>query len=306
MKSMIGKLAAAFTMAALHITSWLPLRLSQGVGKFIGAITYTFNTRLAKVTRENVRLCFPELSADDQQALIRDSLRQTGQTLMETPATWLARSSRLNRWICNLEGEDILDNAVAEGNGVIIVLPHMGNWELFNVYFARRGKMTALYSPPRQNYLVEVMRDIRNRFGNELVPTNVKGIATLYRRLNEGQVVTILPDQVPRTGVYAPFFGVQALTDNLVSRLLQKTHARVVCAYVRRREDESGFDVVFREPVEDIYSNDLVTSAAALNKTVEACVEDAPAQYQWEYKRFKERPSGERKLYRFNRPEGFH
>lgn len=306
MKSIISKSAAAFTMAALHIMSWLPLRLSQTVGIFVGTIAYTFNARLAKVTRENIRLCFPDMSAGDQQELIRNSLQQTGQTLMETPATWLGSASRLNRWICNLEGEQILDHAVAEGRGVIILLPHMGNWELFNVYFARRGTMTALYSPPRQNYLVGVMGDIRSRFGNELVPTNVKGIATLYRRLNEGQVVTILPDQVPRTGVYAPFFGVQALTDHLVSRLLQKTRARAVCAYIRRNQNEGGFDVVFREPVEEIYSNDLAASAAALNKTVEACVEDAPAQYQWEYKRFKERPSGERKLYRFNRPEGFH
>lgn len=306
MKEIRDKLAASLAMVVLRLMSWFPLRLSQTVGRFIGIVNYLANSRLSKVTRENISICFPEMDEPEQKALIRASLRETGKTLMETPATWLGGFDRLNSWICDVENEHILDNAIAEGGGVIIMLPHIGNWELFNAYYARRGTMTALYSPPRQHYLVGIMKEIRNRYGNTLVPTNVKGIATLYRCLDRGQVVTILPDQVPRTGVYAPFFGVEALTDHLVSRLLQKTNARAVCAYVRRCRDKSGFNIVFVQPSEGIYSNDTTTSAIALNKTIEACVKDTPAQYQWEYKRFKERPRGERKLYRFNRPEGFH
>lgn len=306
MKEIGDKLAASLAMVVLRLMSWFPLHLSQAVGKTIGIVNYRFNSRLSKVTRENISICFPKMDEAEQETLIRASLQETGKTLMETPATWLGGFDRLNSWIRDVENEHILDNAIAEGGGVIVMLPHIGNWELFNVYYARRGTMTALYSPPRQKYLVSVMRNIRNRYGNKLVPTNVKGIATLYRCLDQGEVVTILPDQVPRTGDYAPFFGVEALTDHLVSRLLQKTRARAVCAYVQRCRDKSGFKVIFSEPLVDIYSNDTTTSARALNKTIEACVERAPSQYQWEYKRFKERPSGERKLYRFNRPEGFH
>lgn len=300
------KLGANLIMTVLRLMALIPLPVSRWLGKMIGMINYRFNTRAMKVSRANIEVCLPELTAEEQDSLVRQSLIETGRTMIETPAAWLASADRLSRWIKHVENEDVLDNAIAKGRGVIVLLPHLGSWELFNVWYARRGSLTALYSPPRQRYLVEVMRDIRHGFGNDLVPTNVKGIATLYRRLDEGKVITVLPDQVPASGVYAPFFDIDCLTDRLVPRLLQKTDASVVCVYVRRRADGDGFDVVFREADRDIYSQDIAVSAAALNASIEACVRDVPAQYQWEYKRFRERPAGERKLYRFNGPAAYH
>jgi KDO2-lipid IV(A) lauroyltransferase len=48
---------------------------------------------------------------------------------------------------------------------------------------------------------------------------------------------------------------------------------------------------------EDLYSEDIQTSLAALNRGVEAIVALAPEQYQWEYKRFRDRPAGESPAY---------
>ena len=199
------------------------------------------------------------------------------------------------------------DNALTLAHCFIqqVIRRYPGNWELCNVYFAGRGKMTALYQPPRKAYLHETMKKIRSHFGNELVAANVKGIARLYRVLEKGGVVVILPDQVPGTGLYVPFFGIEALTDKLLSRLVQKTDARVVAACVTRLED-GRFEVGFRAVDEGIYSSDIETSVRAVNATVENCVREIPAQYQWEYKRFRERPGGEKKIYRFGRPEAFH
>jgi KDO2-lipid IV(A) lauroyltransferase len=150
-----------------------------------------------------------------------------------------------------------------------------------------------------------MMKRIRHRFGNELVATNVKGVTRLYRTLEEGGTVIILPDQVPSSGIYVPFFGVDALSDKLISRLVQKTGARVVAASVTRLEN-GQFEVGIKTADDNIYSDDIVTSVRAVNKTVEDCVREIPAQYQWEYKRFRERPAGQKKIYRFNKPEAFH
>jgi KDO2-lipid IV(A) lauroyltransferase len=48
-----------------------------------------------------------------------------------------------------------------------------------------------------------------------------------------------------------------------------------------------------------IYSEDQLTSVAGLNASVAACVQRAPAQYQWEYKRFRRLPPEYPKHYRF-------
>ena len=298
---LLGKLVQTL----FWLLSKLPRQASQLIGRWVGRINIVFKTRSYLVTMVNLELCFPEMPDSERESLARRSLLSTGQTLMETPAVWLAEPAILNNWIVSVVNEELLDEAISSNKGVIVLLPHIGNWELFNVYFAQRGKMTALYQPPRQPYLKDMMEDIRGKFGNEMVPTNVKGVARLYKVLQAGGVVTILPDQVPAKGLYVSFFGVDALTDQLISRLVNKTGALVVAVSVVRDED-GHFRIVIQAGDESINTADIEASILGVNKTVEKLVMDVPEQYQWEYKRFRERPKGEKKLYRFGKGRRVH
>ncbi|MAI41416.1 MAG: lysophospholipid acyltransferase family protein [Candidatus Azotimanducaceae bacterium] len=289
----------------LKLIALCPRVIAQALGKFLGWMTYITNARSAVVSRENLNLCYPQLSKLEQTQLLRESLVHTAQTFFETPSVWLGQYSHLHSWIDEIEDESLLIDAINSSQGVIVLLPHLGNWELFNIYFARHGSMTALYHPPRQTYLKKPMQDIRLRFGNEFVPTTNTGLIRLFRSLNAGGVVTILPDQVPARGIFSDFFGQQALTDLLIPRLLRKTGAVAVAVSIKRRAN-GRFTLICQKPDPDIYHVSNEISAKGLNKTIEACVALAPAQYQWEYKRFRERPAGEQKLYRANKLEEFH
>ena len=282
----------------LHLFASLPLGLSRWTGEVIGKVHHLLDTRAARVTHDNLALCFPALSKKERSSLEKRSLIHTGQTMMEIPAVWLGNFKRVRGWILEVENENLMDEAINQGRGVLVILPHHGNWEMFNVYFASRGTMTALYQPPRQDLLKPLLEGVRQKFGNELVATNVKGLARLYRCLKQGQTVTVLPDQVPANGEFAPFFGHEALTDVLVSRLLKKTGAVAVCCVVIRQK--SGFKVRFSSVEEEIYSSQMTESLTALNSSIESCIADYPEQYQWDYKRFRERPVGMKKLYKFN------
>lgn len=85
----------------------------------------------------------------------------------------------------------------------------------------------------------------------------------------------------------------------LLSKLAQKTGAQVVSAYAKRLPKGKGFEVIIVPADPDIYSNDINLSVAALNRSIEECIKDAPAQYQWEYKRFKIGPKGKTGYYHF-------
>ena len=289
----------------LAIFSRLPLGLLRKIGAAVGWLNFALNTQVAKITRVNLELCLPDLSEPERLKLCKDSLIHTGQTALETPAVWLSPLMRSRAWISEVQNEALLDEAIKAGRGVIVLLPHLGNWEMFNVYFATRGKMTALYQPPKQAFMKPIMEAVRENLGNELVPTNVKGIARLYRCLQQGEVAVILPDQVPASGRFAPFFGEPALTDVLVSRLVKKTSACVICCTVSR--DQNGFVVSFSEVDDRLYASDIDTSLSGLNRSVENAVSENLAQYQWEYKRYRERPAGLEKLYKFRQgPKYFH
>ena len=67
----------------------LPLPIDRALGRLIGRLGLLFQTRAAKVTRENIALCFPHLSPDAQQALLKKSLAHTATMLFEMPYAWL-------------------------------------------------------------------------------------------------------------------------------------------------------------------------------------------------------------------------
>jgi KDO2-lipid IV(A) lauroyltransferase len=290
-------LKSVLAIVFLQIVALLPFRVSQALGRCIGWTLWRLNTRSARVTDINLALCYAEMNADERRVLARESLIQTGQTLTETASLWLGDPEKNRRRVSAVSGADILDEAIENGRGVIVILPHLGNWEMFNVYYNHRVPMTALYSPPEIKVFERFLDKVRNRFRNDVVPTTRNGLAQLYRVLKKGQVVTILPDQVPANGEFAPFFGQSAFTDVLIPRLVRKSGARVICAYVKRLSTPGKFEVVFKSADDGVSNSDLTTALKALNRSIEQCVNELREQYQWEYKRFRRRPQGCSKVY---------
>jgi KDO2-lipid IV(A) lauroyltransferase len=121
-------------------------------------------------------------------------------------------------------------------------------------------------------------------------------VRQLFKLLQGGGVVGILPDQQPKAGdgTFAPFFGKQALTMTLLPRLAVRTGAVVLFAYCERIASQGAPAFALRveaAPVE-IAATDPAVGAAALNTAVERIARRDPAQYQWTYKRYTLRPPG--------------
>lgn len=280
----------------LSIVSRLPLALARILGAAIGQVAWLCRTRGAKTTLTNLENCFPHLGTRTRNALAAKSLRHWGMTVLEIPGIWHRGKKSLNL-IRSVKGQDLIDAALAEGKGLMMVSPHYGNWEVVGYWAATLGPLTTLYQPPRRFDLDDLLQQVRAKTGATLVPTNVRGVASLIKALKQGELVGILPDMEPElgSGVFANFFGVPALTMTLIHNLQQKTNATVLIGVAQRVP--GGFDIVFVDPGKYIASPDPVTSAEAMNRTIEQLVMLAPEQYQWEYKRFKRRPDGLAKLY---------
>jgi len=126
----------------------------------------------------------------------------------------------------------------------------------------------------------------------EQVRAEGAGVRTLYKRPQSGGAVGILPDQQPRQGEgeFAPFFGVEALTMVLVSRLAQRTNANVLFAFAQRLPNGVGYDIHLLAAPDSVADTDLRVACTALNRGVEDCARIAFDQYQWHYKRYSLRP----------------
>lgn len=205
---------------------------------------------------------------------------------------WIAPIEKTLGLIISNEGYDKYRADVDGDRGVILLAPHLSNWEVFGFFASEGVAANFMYQPPRSNGLDRLLRQARSRNGVKMAPTNKRGVAQLLAALKNGEMVGILPDQVPadESGVFANFFEEPALTMTLVSKLVQRTGAKVYCGYARRLRRGEGFCAVFREADPAIYSSNLEESVQGLNNSVENAVLEAVSQYQWEYKRFRRRP----------------
>lgn len=284
----------ALLILLLRLLALLPLRIARVFGSVLASLCWLMGRRMADTTLVNLTLCFPDLTQAQRVALGKESLRHTFQTITETGAAWLWPAERTLGLIHHVEGLDLLQQAITEGKGALVLAPHLGNWEIFGLYLnvCGCGQTSQLYQAPDSPALDRLIYQARSRAGAHMVATGNKGVGELLKALRNDEIVGILPDQVPPEsgGEFAPFFGVPALTMTLFNRLQQKTGAKVVVGFARR--DAEGFTIVFREPDAAIYSDDAQVALDALNRSIENVVQEAPAQYQWEYKRFKRQPAG--------------
>jgi len=290
----INQLKYLLARALLQLCAWLPLSFVQGLGSLLGYMLNLFPNRARQTTRQNLHLCLPTLSDRELNRLTAASLRETAKTALEMGKCWLLPLDKVLGYIRDVEGRGVLQDALDHGRGVILLAPHLGNWEVFGYYFTEQYPTTFMYQPPKNRYFDRMIKSARSRGKARLAPTNRHGVSTLLKTLKQAEMVGLLPDQEPHEegGEYADFFAQPALTMTLVSRLVERTGARVICGFARRLPGGRGFDLIIKAADPMIYDPDLSRSVEGLNRSVEACVNEAVSQYQWEYKRFKRRPDG--------------
>lgn len=312
-----------FYRTIISVTGHLPLPLLRALGHLLGTTLWLSRSRMWLVTRENIERCYPGLDSHRQILLARESLRETGKTITETTYAWIQPVDRLMALIHEVEGQSKVDAALAYGKGIIFVIPHLGNWEIINHFLGRHYGLTHMYQPNRNKRLDTFIQQRRDRTGTCFVRTDRSGIKAQLRVLKGGGCIGVMPDQEPliHTGEFAPFFGVDALTNELAARF-SKTDAKLFIAVCERSIE--GFNIRF-DPV-DLNCPGTVTSKTGspitassnseaaqintgpsfsrltrINDAIENSVRRKPAQYLWSYKRFRTRPAGKLDFYQFNR-----
>ena len=281
------------TFAAMWLLGRLPLLWLHRLGAALGWFWLHAGFRETKVARINLARCFPELNDLQREQLLRNTLIETGRTAVELCWLWTRPARTVNAAVRVTADENAFLQAMREERGVLIAAPHLGAWEALNLYLSRTGKVAILYRPPRQAWLELLINRCRGRFGAEPVRAEAAGVRTLLKRLKEGSVVGILPDQQPKVGEgeFAPFFGQSALTMSLFPKLATRTGAKVLFAWADRLPNGTGFAVRFADLGE-------ISNTEQMNAAIEQLARQAPAQYQWTYKRFGIQPGGAPSPYR--------
>ena len=280
--------------------AWLVVRMPVAwllrLGGAFGALGWRLAKRRRHIVETNLALCFPELSVGERRSLAREVFRSTGIAFFESAMIWVGPVRRLQERF-TLTGLDIFRSALQEGNGVIVIGAHFTTVDIAGCLSGREAGFAALYRPHGNPVLDRVIRWGRERH----LPTTIhrRALRRAVAHLRKGGALWYAPDQDygARHAVFVPFFGIEAATINVTTRLARTTGARVLFLS-HRRDDRSGrWEAAISDPFRDFPSEDFAADAAQINRVIEQAVRDCPEQYLWVHRRFKTRPVGEEPLY---------
>jgi KDO2-lipid IV(A) lauroyltransferase len=268
----------------------MPQFLKYLAAKVMGVYMIYVPNQSMQVTRKNIDLAYPDFTEDQRSTLAQNSLKELCNKFFELITTWVKPVNYSQRLVHRISGFDKFRSESAN-KPTLILLPHLGNWELFGVWLSQHRSYTAMFRPLRVPEISDMVREARERGGNYLVPANTGGVKQILKRLRRHEMAIVLPDQAPKEGdgQYVPFFGHEVLTPVLPYRLALATGATVFIGAALKRDH--GYEVVLKQ-LEAPTNHEQHAWLTLMNREIEDLVRNNPAQYQWEYRRFRNAPDG--------------
>jgi len=285
--------------AVMRLFSWITPRAAKYLAPPLAAVVWYSVPRLRRVTRLNLKAAYPEMDAKQRKKTGRASMTHYVKGIFEAGMLWHWPLERLYGLFDEVQGMEEVDELISLGKGLIVAAPHYGSWEMLNLYLHSKGEAAILYKPSKHPDIDALLTEKRARAGAEMVAATGKGLRRMYQLLKEGYFVALLPDQEPTGGggQFAPFFGIEALTGVLLPRMAKRTGAPVVFAVCERRKG-GRYCVHLFTTDPSIYSENMREALTEVNRRIEQCIEVDREQYLWAYKRFRNRPEGEKSFYR--------
>ncbi|MDD2742950.1 MAG: lipid A biosynthesis acyltransferase [Rhodocyclaceae bacterium] len=284
-----------FLVGLLWLAHWLPLPILRALGAGLGRVLYALGRERRKVAQINLRLCFPEKTEAERNALARQHFIAFSQAVLDRTLGWWASRQRLERLIRITGAEHLLD---PDGRPLILLSPHFVGLDAGASRISMLVSGCTVYSNQKNPVFNQVLLKGRQRFMDVLLLSRQDGMRKIVKAMKEGYPFYYLPDLDfgPKDSIFVPFFGVPAATIPGVSRLARLTGARVVPCITRQVPD--GYEVEVMPAWDNFPGESIEADTEMVNRFIESQVLRMPAQYFWLHKRFKTRPPGEQRFYK--------
>lgn len=272
----------------------LPTGAANFCADLLGLLWFRIDRRHRTVTLKNIALSFPELSPGQVERLGVQVFKNIASILFEV--AWSMKFDRetfLSRF--TIKGIEHVQAAHAKGQGVIVVLCHMGNFEMMIAGIEETGlKGYAIYRRLDFVPLERLILEGRQRFDVTMIPI-LGASQKIDAVLKQGAVVGSLLDQNVDwyNGAYVDFFGRPACTNKGLAKLALRTKAPVLGMYTIRDRKTRKYHIEFLPEIPRQETGcpikDLENNTQAYTTAIESMVRRHPDQYFWVHNRWKTR-----------------
>jgi KDO2-lipid IV(A) lauroyltransferase len=278
----------------MWLVRFLPLSVIAAIGNLIGAGLFWLIAERRKVVRINLEKCFPQMPRREREMLARAHFRAFGRSFIERGILWWSRRPRIVRMV-RIDGIEHL-KALA-GARVIVFAPHFVGLDAALLRLTTEFPVCGMYAKQKDPLFDRLLDRGRTRFGGQGF-SRQEGLRASLRPMKSGSLYYYLPDLDfgRKHSLFAPFFGVQAATIDVLPQIARLMKAAIVPCVARMLP--GGRYVARIYPAWSGFpSGDDAADVRRMLAFIEERVLEAPEQYYWLHKRFKTRPEGEPEFY---------
>ncbi len=270
---------------------FIGLKQARKVSSIIAFFFYYIIPIRKDVTLDNLTKAFPDFSDKKIKQIAYGSYKSFCITLAEILyMPWLSLDELKNEVIC--ENRDLILQRFNEGNGVILLSAHFGNWEFLATSVAAQinKKFCVVVKPQRNPYVTNWLNKVRTRWTNDVVSLGVSIRNVFSVLLNKGIVAMVADQRGPEESIKLNFFGRMTSVYTGPAILSLKTNAPLIYGIMIRQKD-----FTYKVEITEIDRNNLpddqegkikILSERSLNY-LEKIIKQYPEQWLWMHRRWK-------------------
>lgn len=224
---------------------WLPEKSAYAIAYAVADFVTRKNGKSVERLRSNLQRTQPQITSLDLELLTFKAMRSYMRYWCDTFRFPDWSRQRVQQTV-TVENEHLLMDAIEAKTGVIVSLPHAGNWDHAGAYFCAKGvNLVTVAERLKPEKLFLKFLQYRQDMGMEVLPLDGRVLGTLAQRLRQGALVALVADRdLSRSGIDVSFFGGPARMPAGPALLALKTEAPLITAFVSYTDN--GIHIIFR------------------------------------------------------------
>src|SRR6266850_5968345 len=272
----------------LAIATAIPMRFLFAIGQFLGFCVWLVSGKYRRLAKRNVAIAFAnEKTPREMRRLVRRHFQRLGANLLCSVKFTAMPPEKILRRV-KVDNIEAMDREFRAGVPVVLVLSHLGIWELFAQLmpkFVGYVRNASVYQKLGNRFIDAHVRRTRGQTGLELFDRQ-QGFQPVIDLLRSGGGVGVLSDQhAGDHGLWTPFFGRLASTSPLPALLAKRTRAALIAAGVYTI-GPARWRMVFTERFDETGASVAVLTSK-INRVIEQQIRRAPEDWFWVHNRWK-------------------
>ncbi len=273
-----------------YVISLLPFSILYRVSDFLYLMVYHVLKYRRSVVLQNLTNSFPDKSEEENHHICKEFYKYFCDLIIEiVKLLSLSKEEVVRR--CSMEPDAIklMNDLYDSKKNFIIVMGHLGNWELANHAFNLHcsNQLYAIYRPFSNKYFDRLIIQLRSKWGTKLIPLD-DTYKQMKRLENRGNAAVFLADQTPQpdNAYWTTFLNQDTPVYRGTEILAKRLDFPVV--YLGIKRPKRGF---YRFYMEELIHDPKLTKTGQISEAhtrrLEQDIQEQPQIWLWSHRRWK-------------------